>query len=159
MVPHETGPSRPLSRHTVARASSSSFHAPFDRLHGRRVCRVHAPTSQLPGSWVCRVHASDVRLPEHRAGPPPRPPQSCLCDVRPRVSVSRSAKLTSSPGFPDKEAGSIHGPRSHEARSTSRLPARSPRPHCTGRPHAEAVSATPVTQSDKFDPMHGSPAP
>jgi hypothetical protein len=69
--------------------------------------------------------------------PPPHAPRSCPRDARPRVSVSRSAKLTRSSGFPENRAGSIHGPRSHEARSTSRLPARSPEPHCTGRPYSE----------------------
>jgi len=68
--------------------------------------------------------------------PPPRAPRSCPRDARPRVSVSRSAKLTPSSSFPENRAGSIHGPRSHEAHSTSQLPARSIRPHCTGRPYS-----------------------
>lgn len=74
---------------------------------------------------------------------------SAMCAFAARFP--ESAKLTSPPGFPDDEAGSIHGPRRHEARSTSRLPARSPEPHCTGRPYFEADLVTPVSQSNKTD--------
>lgn len=104
----------------------------------RRVCRVHALAPQLPGLRVCRVHASRARLPELRVGPLPRSSRSFLLDERLRESVSRSAERARPPGFPDDVAGPIHGPRSHEARSLPRLPAKSHEPHCTSRPYIEA---------------------
>lgn len=52
-------------------------------------------------------------------------------------SISRSAKLVRSPGFPENRTGSIHELRSHDARSTSQLPARSLRPHCASRPYSK----------------------
>lgn len=50
----------------------------------------------------------------------------------PAFRFPESAGLAAPPGLPDDAAGSIHGPRSRAARPISRLPARSPRPHCTG---------------------------
>jgi len=149
MVPHRTGPARPLVRHTVARTANSSLHALRGRLHDRRVCRVHAPIFQLPGSWVCRVHASDARLPERRAGSATTHASKLPSRRAPsQFRFPESAKLTPTSSFPDEGAGSIHGPRSHEARSTSQLPAGSLRPHCTGRPYYEANSPAPVAQTE-----------
>jgi hypothetical protein len=84
------------------------------------------------------VHASDAWLPKRRAGSATthtsKLPSRC---APPRFRFPESAKHTPISSFPENGAGSIHGPRSHEARSTSRLPARSLRPHCAGRPYSE----------------------
>jgi hypothetical protein len=76
-------------------------------------------------------------LPARRVGPPPRA-ISKLPSSRtpPRTRFPESAKRAPPSGFPDHGAGSIHGLRSHEARSTSQLPARSIRPHCASRPRS-----------------------
>jgi hypothetical protein len=133
-----TVPSRPLSRRTVARTSSSSKHALSCRLHDERVCRVHAPSPRLPGPKVCRVHASRTRLPGLRVGPRPRSPQSFLREERLREIR-----------FPDSRST----PCRPVSQTTRRAPAMDPeamnpfalavargigRAHCTGRPYFEA---------------------
>lgn len=140
--PVSTGPSRPLSRRTVARASSSSKHALSCRLHDRRVRRVHALPPRLPGPKVCRVHASRTRLPGFRVGPRPRSSQSFLRDER-----LREIRL------PDFSRSAPHRPVSQTIR---RAPSMDPeamnpfalavargieRAHCTGRPYYETVFA------------------
>jgi hypothetical protein len=138
-VPRELGPPRPLSRRTVARASSSSKHALSCRLHDRRVCRVHALPPRLPGPEVCRVHAPRTRLPGLGVGPRPRSPRSFLRDERLREKIgspiSRStpcrpvSQTTRRAPFMDPEA--MNPFALAVARGIGRA-------HCTGRPYSEA---------------------
>jgi len=160
--PMGSSPPRPLSRRTVARASSSSKHslprqvAPPKSLP---CSHSHAPVARAVSLSCARLSSSVARAQSRSATPFHR--KVSLATNGFAIRFPEAAKRAVPPSFPDNSAGPIHGPRSHEARSFSRLPARSDeptarvgpyskvdltaqfprrqnRPQCIGRPHHEA---------------------
>jgi hypothetical protein len=95
--PHHGAPQRSIVASTLSphgcphvEFAASHSHRPLATIDEFAVSTLSSPS--FPGHEFVVCTRPKRRLPERRAGPPPRPPQSFLCGVRSRGSVARGPR-------------------------------------------------------------------